>query len=113
MRRLLHAWIGALAQLVPAAARREFRAEWEAELAVDPTMRRASGAAADAWFLRRQALSLDSCADDLRYAVRVLAPLGRSRLVAPGLHRVASSCRPSIDGAAIGSGAQDVRMCRP
>ena len=73
MRRLLHAWIGTLARLVPAAARREFRAEWDAELAVDPTMRRASGAAADAWFLRRQAWSLDSWLDDVRYAVRVLA----------------------------------------
>ena len=73
MRRLLHAWIGALARLVPAASRREFRAEWDAELAVDPTMRRASGAAADAWFLWRQAWSLDSWLDDVRYAVRVLA----------------------------------------
>lgn len=73
MRKLLHAWIGALARLVPTAARREFRAEWEAELAVDPTMRRASGAAADAWFLRRQAWSLDPWRHDVRYAVRVLA----------------------------------------
>jgi predicted permease len=73
MRRLLRAWIGALARLVPAAARREFRAEWDAELAVEPTMRRASGAAADAWFLRRQAFSLDSWLHDVRYAVRVLA----------------------------------------
>jgi predicted permease len=72
MRRLLRAWIGALARLVPAAARREFRAEWDAELAVDPTMRRASGAAADAWFLRRQAWSLDPWLHDVRYAVRVL-----------------------------------------
>ena len=33
----------------------------------------ASGAAADAWFLRRQAWSLDSGLHDVRYAVRVLA----------------------------------------
>jgi len=73
MRRVLRAWVGALARLVPAAARRQFRAEWDAELAVDPTMRRASGAAADAWFLRRQAWSLDSWLHDVRYAGRVLA----------------------------------------
>ena len=73
MRRLLRAWIGTLARLVPAASRREFRAEWDAELAVDPTLRRALGAAADAWFLRRQAWSLDSWLHDVRYAVRVLA----------------------------------------
>jgi hypothetical protein len=72
MRRLLRAWIGTLARLVPAASRREFRAEWDAELAVDPTMRRAAGAAADAWFLRRQAWSLDSWTHDVRYAVRAL-----------------------------------------
>jgi predicted permease len=73
MRRVLHAWIGAVAWLVPAASRREFRAEWDAELALDPTMRRALGAAADAWFLRRQAWSFDSWRHDVRYAARVLA----------------------------------------
>ncbi len=73
MRRLLRAWIGTLARLVPAASRREFRAEWDAELAIDPSMRRASGAFADALFLTRQAWSLDAWLHDARYALRVLA----------------------------------------
>src|SRR5260221_127381 len=73
MRRLLRAWIGMLARLVPAASRREFRAEWDAELATDPSMRRASGAFADALFLTCQAWSLDSWLHDARYALRVLA----------------------------------------
>jgi hypothetical protein len=73
MRRLLRAWIGALARLVPAAARRQFRAEWDAELATDPSLRRASGAVADALFLTRQAWSLESWRHDARYALRVLA----------------------------------------
>jgi len=72
MRRLLRAWIGTLARLVPAASRREFRAEWDAELAVDPSMRRASGAFADALFLTRQAWSLDVWLHDARYALRML-----------------------------------------
>ena len=62
-----------LARLVPAASRRELRAEWDAELATDPSMRRASGAFADALFLIRQAWSLDSWRHDARYALRVLA----------------------------------------
>jgi predicted permease len=73
MRRLLRVWIGTLARLVPAASRREFRAEWDAELATEPSLRRASGAFADALFLARQAWSLDSWLHDARYALRVLA----------------------------------------
>src|SRR5262245_24038765 len=73
MRPPLRAWIGVLARLVPAACRREFREEWRAELATDPTVRRALGALPDAWFLFRQSWSLDTMRQDLRHAFRLLA----------------------------------------
>ena len=72
MRSLLDAWIAALSWLVPGERRREFRAEWRAELAGDPTARRALGALPDAWFLCRQPWSADLILQDLRYAGRLL-----------------------------------------
>jgi putative ABC transport system permease protein len=58
--------------LVPGWARREFRAEWEAELAVDPSLRRAVGALADAWYLRRHQRRFDMLLHDVRYALRLM-----------------------------------------
>ena len=46
---LLHRFVALVSRLAPGAARREFRAEWEAELATDPRFARAIGAVPDAW----------------------------------------------------------------
>ena len=73
MRRRLYRFIAFVAWLAPASRRREFRAEWEAELATDPSMTRAVGAVSDALFLSRQAWSLDMWLQDVRYSFRVLA----------------------------------------
>ena len=85
MRDLFRAFIAVIARVVPGAARREFRAEWDAELASAWThrrhgsggaarvVRRALGAIPDAWCLLRQQWSVDMIAQDLRYAVRLLA----------------------------------------
>src|SRR5215204_1350313 len=66
-------FVAVISRLAPRARRREFRAEWEAELATDPSMGRAVGAVADAWFLFRQPWSADMILHDLRYSARVLA----------------------------------------
>jgi putative ABC transport system permease protein len=66
-------FIAVVSRLAPGADRREFRAEWEAELATDPSFARAAGALPDAWFLFRQQWSADMLTQDLRYAVRLLA----------------------------------------
>src|SRR4051812_4344430 len=73
MRDLPRRFIAVVSRLAPGAARREFRAEWEAELATDPSFGRAVGAVPDAWFLFRQQWSLDMLSQDLRYGVRLLA----------------------------------------
>lgn len=67
-------WIvRAASRLAPRARRRDFRAEWEAELATDPSLSRALGALADAWFLRRQPWTADMILQDVRYACRLMA----------------------------------------
>ena len=73
MRNGLRRFIALVAWLAPGSRRREFKAEWEAELATDPSMTRAVGAVSDALFLSRQAWSLDMWLQDLRYSFRVLA----------------------------------------
>ena len=65
--------VRAAAWLVPGSRRSDFRAEWEAELAVDPSLRRALGAVADAWFLFRQPWRPDMILQDVRSSLRVLA----------------------------------------
>jgi putative ABC transport system permease protein len=72
MRRLSRRFVALVSRLAPRAARREFRAEWEAELATDPSFTRALGSVPDAWYLFRQQWSLDMLAQDIRYAVRLL-----------------------------------------
>ena len=67
------------------ASRREFRAEWEAELASAwpdrrqgswrdhaRVMTKAIGSLPDAWFLFRQQWSADMLLQDLRYALRLM-----------------------------------------
>jgi len=73
MRETLRRFIALLSRLVPGAERREFRAEWDAELATDPSFTRAIGALSDAWCLHRQQWSLDMLSQDFRYGLRVLA----------------------------------------
>jgi putative ABC transport system permease protein len=73
MRDLPRRFVALVARLAPRASRREFRAEWEAELATDPSMTRALGAVPDAWFLFRQQWSVDMLSQDIRYALRLLA----------------------------------------
>ena len=70
---LARRFVAIVSRLAPGAARREFRAEWEAELATDPTFARAAGALPDAWFLFRQQWSFAMLMQDVRYAVRLLA----------------------------------------
>jgi predicted permease len=72
MRSGLRRFIGLVSWLAPGSRRREFRAEWEAELATDPSLSRAVGAFSDALFLSRQAWSLDMWVQDVRYSLRVL-----------------------------------------
>ncbi|HEY2433178.1 MAG TPA: ABC transporter permease [Vicinamibacterales bacterium] len=72
MRDLPRQLVALASRLVPHTRRREFRAEWEAELAIDPSARRAFGAVPDAWFLFRQQWSLAMISQDLRYALRLL-----------------------------------------
>jgi hypothetical protein len=69
---LVRRFIALVSRLAPGAARREFRAEWEAELAADPSFARAIGAVPDALFLARQQWSLQMLTQDVRYALRLL-----------------------------------------
>src|SRR5690242_14511127 len=73
MRNLSRWVVSAASRLAPRGRRRDFRDEWEAELATDPTMARALGAVADAWFLFRQPWSPDMLMQDVRASLRVLA----------------------------------------
>jgi putative ABC transport system permease protein len=72
MRSLPRRLVAFASRLAPGWARREFRAEWEAELAIDPSLRRAIGALPDAWYLRRHQWSLDMLRHDVRYALRLM-----------------------------------------
>jgi putative ABC transport system permease protein len=72
MRDLPRRFVAFVSRLAPGAARREFCAEWEAELSTDPSMRRALGALPDAWYLFRQQWSLDMLTHDVRYALRLM-----------------------------------------
>ncbi len=85
MRSLLRRFIACVARLTPAWARREFQAEWDAELetawapAAGRSWRdrasvaaRALGSIPDAWFLIRQQWSLDMLMQDIRYALRLM-----------------------------------------
>jgi putative ABC transport system permease protein len=65
--------VAVASRLVPRPLRREFRAEWEAELATDASFTRAAGAVPDAWFLFRQQWSPDMLTQDVRCAFRLLA----------------------------------------
>lgn len=82
---LLRRFIACVARLTPAWARREFRAEWDAELEVawapkeDHSWRdrtriaaRALGSIPDAWSLIRQQWSVDMLTEDIRYALRLM-----------------------------------------
>lgn len=69
---LLRRFIALIAAIVPAEVRREFRAEWNAELAVRPSFVRALGSLPDAWCLFRQQWSLDMLVQDVRYALRLM-----------------------------------------
>ena len=81
----LRRFIAVVSRLAPGGARREFRAEWEAELATAwqdrrrdswrgdaGVMTRAIGSVPDAWCLFRQQWSLDMLFQDLRYALRLM-----------------------------------------
>lgn len=72
MRKVLQRFIAAVSRLAPPDARREFRAEWNAELATDPSLGRALGALPDAWCLFRQQWSLDMLVHDIRHAIRLM-----------------------------------------
>ncbi|HEX5475483.1 MAG TPA: ABC transporter permease [Vicinamibacterales bacterium] len=85
---LLRRWLALVSRLVPRWGRREFRAEWDAELttawmetpregrrswrASMRLARRAAGAIPDAWCLFRQQWSLDMLLQDIRYAFRLM-----------------------------------------
>jgi predicted permease len=86
MRELLRGFIAVVSRLAPRALRREFRAEWTAELdaawaesANRPSrsrlhiVRQAVGSVPDALFLVRQQWSPEMILQDLRYGARVLA----------------------------------------
>src|SRR5262245_53283174 len=85
MLRLLRRFIACVAQFTPAGSRREFRAEWDAELETawpPPGNRswrdaarlasRALGSIPDAMFLIRQQWSLEMLIQDVRYALRLM-----------------------------------------
>jgi putative ABC transport system permease protein len=82
---LLRRFIVFVSRLAPSATRRDFRAEWEAELASSWQARprrgwreswrvvgRALGSVPDAWFLFRQQWSVDMLLQDVRYALRLM-----------------------------------------
>jgi hypothetical protein len=82
----LRRFIACVSRLVPSWSRREFRAEWDAELAnacVEPTMtrswrdqrrlaRHALGAVPDAWYLARQHWRPEMILQDIRFALRLM-----------------------------------------
>ena len=80
----LRAFIAIVARLVPVEFRREFQAEWQAELSAawlemrgsrgraGRVAARALGAIPDAWYLRRQQWRLDMLFTDLRQACRLI-----------------------------------------
>src|SRR5678815_4250846 len=80
----LRAFIAIVARLAPVEFRREFQAEWQAELSADwlemrgsrgragRVAARALGAIPDAWYLRRQRWRLDMLFTDLRQACRLI-----------------------------------------
>jgi predicted permease len=83
---LARGFIALVSRLAPAWARREFRAEWEAEIATAwrdrphrswrdsaRVARQAAGSVPDAWFLFRQQWSADMLLQDVRYALRLMA----------------------------------------
>jgi putative ABC transport system permease protein len=83
---LTRRFIALVSRLAPGWARREFRAEWEAEIATAwrdrprdswrdsaRVMRRAAGSIPDAWCLFRQQWSADMLLQDVRYAARLMA----------------------------------------
>ena len=72
MPELLRRFIAIVSRLAPRASRREFRAEWEAELTLDPSVSRALGSVPDAWFLFRQQWSPDMLLQDVRDALRIV-----------------------------------------
>jgi putative ABC transport system permease protein len=83
---ILRRFIACVSRLVPAWGRREFRAEWEAELAhalpdrtASPSWgdrmqlaRRALGAIPDAWYLFRQQWRPEMILQDIRFALRLM-----------------------------------------
>jgi putative ABC transport system permease protein len=82
---LLRRFIALVSALAPGATRREFRAEWEAEIAAAwqdcrrgswrdgaRLMTQAAGSLPDAWFLFRQQWRLDMLLQDIRYALRLM-----------------------------------------
>ena len=83
---LLRRFIACVSRLVPSWGRREFRAEWEAELAnawVESSMtpswrdqrrlaRHALGAVPDAWYLARQHWRPEMILQDIRFALRLM-----------------------------------------
>src|SRR5438093_3113985 len=82
---LLRRFIAMVSALAPGGTRREFRAEWDAELAAAWQGRRrgswrdgarvitqAIGSLPDAWFLFREQWSLDMLLQDIRYALRLM-----------------------------------------
>jgi len=78
MRDLLRGFIALVSRLTPGGVRREFRAEWDAELAAcadrpREAWTRAIGSVPDAWFLFRQQWSADMLLQDIRYALRLMA----------------------------------------
>ena len=84
MLEMLRRFIALVSRLAPAWARREFRAEWEAELETarrhprtswrdDASLAvRAIGSVPDAWFLFRQQWGFDMLRQDVRQAIRLM-----------------------------------------
>jgi len=67
------AWVRLVALLVPRDERRDWVEQWDGELAASGgTMKHASGALADAWYLRTEGWTMDGLFRDIRTAVRGL-----------------------------------------
>src|SRR5690606_41652487 len=70
----VRAWIRLVSVLVPARERAEWAEEWRGGLAADGwSWRHASGALADAWYLRKDGWTMGRFVQDVRQAVRALA----------------------------------------